>query len=452
MATSREVKLVSRRAVLRGMLAFTGTGVLAACTQPAAETPAPPPTEAPTEAPAEVPTEVPTEAPTEAPPEVEITVMYHGTSEDRRVLQVEAFNELYPNIVVTVNEVPEDYPTKVFTLAAAGTLPDVVRVWEPHVLEFGRAEQLRDLQPYINASPEFNAEDFYESFYNFPVIAGKRYGIADDWNGHLGYINKDLFDEAGLDYPTEDWTWDDLVSMAQDISALGDDIWGTGMFFGWLHWNYKHIWQNGGQIYNEDYTQCLLDSDETIEAMQFWADLGLAEEIMPGPAGEEPHVVFEAGKSGILRNGSWQISGLEQAEFGWDIVTEPAGTIRRTLLHTAFHVIPMTTEETDAAWAYLDYVVSTEGILIVTRGASLIGARRSVNEERPWVREGIEANWDLVPQAAEYGILVPAPPNVGEVEKLQADAFQAIYLGEMTAEEALTEVAPKVTDILVQEA
>jgi maltose-binding protein MalE len=89
--------------------------------------------------------------------------------------------------------------------------------------------------------------------------------------------------------------------------------------------------------------------------------------------------------------------------------------------------------------------------LIVTRGASLIGARRSVNEERPWVREGVDADWDLVPQAAEYGILVPAPPNVGEVEKLQADAFQAIYLGEKTAEEALAEVAPKVTEALTQE-
>jgi len=124
---------------------------------------------------------------------------------------------------------------------------------------------------------------------------------------------------------------------------------------------------------------------------------------------------------------------------------------RRTLLHTAFHVIPTTTENIDAAWKYLNFVVSTEGILIVTRGASLIGARRSVNEERPWVREGVDADWDLVPQAAEYGILVPAPPNVGEVEKFQADAFQAIYLGEKTAEEALTEVAPTVTEALTQE-
>ena len=430
---NNDVKLVSRRTFLRGTLALAGSAALASCAQPA--------TEAPTEAPVEPP----------APEEVEITVMYHGTSEDRRVKQVEAFNKHFPNIIVNVDEVPEDYPTKVFTLAAAGTLPDVVRVWEPHVLEFGRAGQLRDLQPMIDAEPDFRPEDFYESFYNFPVIAGKRFGIADDWNGHLAYYNKDLFDDAGLAYPTVDWTWDDLVSMAGQISNLGEDTWGTGMFFGWLHWNYKQIWQNGGRIYNQDYTECLLDSPEAIEAMQFWADLGLEEEIMPGPAGEEPHVIFEAGKSGILRNGSWEISALEQVEFAWDLVSEPMQKERRTLLHTAFHVIPTTTENTDAAWKYLNFVVSTEGILIPTKGASLIGARRSVNKEQPWVREGIDADWDLVPQAAEYGILVPAPPNVGEVEKFQADAFQAIYLGEKMAEEALAEVAPKVTEALRQE-
>lgn len=429
---------ISRRTFLRGSIAFVGTSVLAACVPPAA----PPPV-----APAAP------EAPTTAPPpeQAEITAMYHGTDEARRINQLEAFNEKYPNITVKIEEVPEDFPTKVFTLAAAGSLPDVVRVWEPHVLEFGRAGQLMDLQPLVDGEPEFNAGDFYESLYDFPVIAGQRFGIPDDWNGHIGYYNKDLLDAAGLAYPTVDWTWDDLVAMAREISALGDDIWGTGMFFGWLHWNYKQIWQNGGQVYNEDYTECLLDSPEAIEAMQFWADLANEGEIMQGPAGEEPNIVFQAGKLGLHRSGSWELSGLDQVDFNWGIVSEPQRKERRTLLHTAFHTIPATTENTDAAWKYLNFVVSPEGILIVTTLRALIGARRSVNEAQPWVREGVDADWDLVPEAAEYGILVPAPPNVGEAEKLQADAFQAIYLGEMTAEEALTEAAPKVTEVLRQE-
>lgn len=429
---------ISRREFLQSSLVVLGGTVLAACAPQA------------TEAPAEAPTP---EAPTEPPPPetVAITAMYHGTSEARRIDQLAAFNEEFPNIEVTIEEVPEDFPTKIFTLAAAGSLPDVVRVWEPHVLEFGRAGQLNDLQPFIDSQPEFNAEDFYESFYDFPRINGQRFGIADDWNGHMAYYNRDLFDAAGVDYPSVDWTWDDLVSNARQISKPDQGIWGTGMYFGWLHWNYKQIWQNGGQIYNPDYTECLLDSAEAIEAMQFWADLAHEGEIMPGPAGEEPHVIFEAGNSAMLRNGSWELAALDAVDFNWDLLPEPQNNERRTLLHTAFHTIPTTTQNADAAWKYLNFVVSPEGILINVKAAALIGARRSVNEEQPWAREGVDAEWDLVPQAGEYGIIVPAPPNVGEVEQLQADAFQAIYLGEMTAEEALKEVAPKVTEVLRRE-
>jgi len=374
--------------------------------------------------------------------------MYHGTSEVRRGKQLEAFNAKYPNITVKVEEVPEDFPTKVFTLAAAGTLPDEVRVWEPHVLEFGRAGQLQDLQPMIDAESSFQPEDFYESFYNFPVVGGKRFGVADDWNGHIGYYNKDLFDQAGVAYPTVDWTWDDHVEMARKISKPDQQIWGTGLYYGWLHWNYKFIWQNGGQVYNADYTQCLLDSPEAAEGIQFWADLAHEGEIMPGPGGEEPHVVFGAGRGGITRSGSWELAAYEGQPFKWSIVPEPKHKERRTLLHTAFHVIPTTTKNVDAAWKYLNFVVGPEGILINIKEAALIGTRQSVNQGQPWARKGVEADWSLVPQAAEYGIIVPAPPNVGEVEKFQTDALEAIYIEGKKAVDVFKEVAPKVTAAL----
>lgn len=414
---------LSRRKFLQGSLIVLGGSILAACG-------------APTAAPGAPPTE-----------EVEISYAFHDPAA-YRAEAIKAFNEEFPNITVNLEEIADEFPTKVFTMAAADTLPDVLRGWEPHVLEFGRAGQVMDLQPFIDGQADFNPGDFLESFYDFPLIDGKRYGIADGWNGHLGYYNKDLFDGAGVDYPSTDWTWDDLVSLSRQISKPDEGIYGTGIFFGWLHWNYKQIWQNGGQVYNADYTESLLDRPEAIEAMQFWSDLAAEGEIMPGPAGEEPHVVFEAGKAATLRNGAWEIGALETVDFAWDLLPEPQNKQRATLLHTAFNMIPNTTQETGAAWTWLNFIVGPTGQYLYVKDNVTPGTRRSVNERNPWVREGIEADWDLVPQAGEYGIVVPAPPNVGVVEKLQADAFQAIYLGEMTAEQALTDVAPKITEAL----
>ncbi len=414
---------LSRRKFLQGSLIVLGSSILAACG-------------APTAAPGAPPTE-----------EVEISYAFHDPA-SFRTEAVKAFNEEFPNITVNLEEIADDFPTKVFTMAAADTLPDVLRGWEPHVLEFGRAGQVMDLQPFIDAQAGFDAADFLESFYDFPLIDGKRYGIADGWNAHLAYYNKDIFDAAGVEYPSTDWTWDVLVSKSREIAKPDEGIWGTGIYFGWLHWNYKQIWQNGGEAYNADYTQSLLDSPEAIEAMQFWADLAAEGEIIPSIGADEPHVFFGAGNMAMHRSGAWEIGGYAEADFSWDLLPEPQKKRQATLLHTAFNMIPNTTQETGAAWTWLNFIVGPTGMYLYVKDNVTPGTRRSVNARKPWVREGIDADWDLVPQAGEYGHVVPAPPNVGEVEKLQADAFQAIYLGEMTAEQALTDVAPKITAAL----
>jgi len=439
MSTDKHYPAVSRREFLRGVLATAGAATVAAlagCAPPA--TPI---------------TQPKAEAPTVAPTPKEIVYAFHDPA-DFRKRAVELFNEKYPDIKVTLQQIPEEFPTKIFTMAAAGTLPDVVRVWEPMVLEFGRAGQVIDLQPMVDAEPDFHPEDFIESLWKFPVIAGKRFGIADGWNGHLCFYNKDLFDQAGVPYPDENWNWDDYVARARKISKPEEKIWGSdGLFIGWLHWSYKLIWQNGGQVYNEDYTECLLDRPEAIEAIQYWADLLHEAVIMPSPAQAEGlGDLFQSGHAAMQRVGTWVMGPLAKAPFKWDMVPEPKRKERRTLLHTAFNVIPTTTKDKETAWKWLNWIVGPVGMYEYVKENATPAARRSVNERRPWVREGVDAHWDYVPQAGEYGILVPAPPNVGEVEKLQNDAIQAVYLGKMTAQEALTEVAPKVTEALRRQA
>jgi multiple sugar transport system substrate-binding protein len=391
--------------------------------------------------------------PTPLPQKVKITY----TSHEPVALRQEAlkvFQERYPNITVDLQQIPGDFPPAIMTMVAAGTLPDVVRVWEPMVLEFGRAGQLIDLQPMIDAELAFDSGDFLESFYNFPVVNGKRFGIADGWNGHLCFYNKDMFDEGGVAYPTEDWAWDDYVSIARKLSKPDQQQWGSdSLYVGWLHWNYKLIWQNGGQVYNEDYSECLLDSPEAAEGIQYWADLLREAEIMPTPAQAEGlGDLFQTGRVAMQRMGSWVIAALVEGDFAWNLVPEPKQKERRTLIHTAFNVIPTTTKETDAAWKWLNFLVGPEGMFLYVKANATPSARRSVNEERPWAREGVDADWDLVGQAGEYGILVPAPPNTGVVEKIQADALQRIYLQEEKAVAVFREIAPKVTEALRAEA
>ena len=145
-------------------------------------------------------------------------------------LTLESFQEEYPDIVVSVEQIGE-FHAKIPALAAAGTLPDVVRSWEAMALDMGRNNQFIDVQPYVDGEPGFNAEDFYENWWNYPVVEGKRYGVPDAAAPHVTFYNADLFDEAGVEYPNKDsFTWTDYEEKARAISDPDNKIWGRRRF------------------------------------------------------------------------------------------------------------------------------------------------------------------------------------------------------------------------------
>jgi multiple sugar transport system substrate-binding protein len=438
------VKRMSRREFLSLAGAASGAALLAACR----------PREAPPAAPAE---------PTEAPPVPEqVTIRYgiHDLPEAREDM-LKIFKDRHPNIDVTIEQVGE-FETKVPAMAAAGNLPDVTRMWEAMVLEMARAGQVIDLNPYVDAMPEFNPEDFIEVFWDYPVIEGKRCGIPDTSAPHVCFYNKDVLDEAGIPYPSkEKFTWDEFVENCRALTKPEEKFWGSETIpLGWHYYNLKVIWQNGGDMFSPDYKECWLDRPEAYEAIQYWADVLLAGEVMPSPtqvAGFGGDMVtgelFQAGRVAFDRMGSWLNLSLKEAEvkFKWNVVHEPSKVQRGTILHTAFNAIANTSEHKDAAWQWVNWVTSTEGVYPYLSYGKFPGVRRSVNEVKPyaWEIEGVEGvDWDVIPQTGEYGRVLPGPAHEGEAMKLVGDALDAIYHGRQTAEEAFTEVAPKVTEII----
>ena len=72
--------------------------------------------------------------------------------------------------------------------------------------------------------------------------------------------NKDLFDQANIDYPTSDWTQEDVQAAAEAIRALGDDIYGIYQPVTYNEF-YKVAAQYGGSLLSEDGTQFTINSD-----------------------------------------------------------------------------------------------------------------------------------------------------------------------------------------------
>ena len=124
---------LSRRTFLKVGGTMAGAAVLAAC--------------APVAAPAD------DGAMAEGPAAEPVTIRYGRHDPAAGVATtLESFQEEYPNIEVSVEQIGE-FHAKIPALAAAGTLPDVVRSWEAMALDLGRNNQFIDIQPYVDGEP-----------------------------------------------------------------------------------------------------------------------------------------------------------------------------------------------------------------------------------------------------------------------------------------------------------
>src|SRR5262249_31044600 len=101
-----------------------------------------------------------------APANEPVTIRYgrHDPGDGAQVT-IKDFEAANPNIKVEMEQIM-DFPTKIPALAAAGTLPDVVRSWEAMLFEMVRGGQFIDLKPFIEAQTDFHPEDFFEAHWN----------------------------------------------------------------------------------------------------------------------------------------------------------------------------------------------------------------------------------------------------------------------------------------------
>ena len=132
---------------------------------------------------------------------------------DALMAQVEAFMAVSPDIKVNVNLVPEYDPT-IQAAFASGDPPNVFYVDSSKLPDWAEAGVLASGEGKIE-----NLEEHYESLLEAFTYNGTLYCPPKDFSIMALQYNKDMFDAAGLEYPTSDWTWDDLRAAAEALTG-----------------------------------------------------------------------------------------------------------------------------------------------------------------------------------------------------------------------------------------
>lgn len=302
----------------------------------------------------------------------------------------ETFEKQNPDIKVEIETVGfGDYFTKLATVIAGGNAPDVFELNYENFTTYASKGVLYNLSDLINMS-KYDLSVINKNALQAFQLRETQYGLPYSFSTVVLIYNKDLFDKAGVSYPTNEWTWDDVLYAAQKIRELGIMTFGIyqPITFNEL---YKMVQQNNGNLLNEDGTAFTVNRPENVETLQYMVDRVIKYNVMPTDAqlaGMGDWDLFMSGRVGMLVTGSWAFPTFkENIDFDWDIVVEPGNKKKATHFFSNGLVMSKDTKNAEAAFKWMTF----------------LSASKEVAESR------VRANWEL--PAAMY-------PEVVEMYKL----------------------------------
>ena len=255
-----------------------------------------------------------------------LTMMLNGADSDAYVEGyrkiINAFNE---NNEYGVTIEPEfvsnsDYKTKLTTMMASDSEPDIIFTWELGYLEnFVKGGKITNLTPYLDKDTEWK-DSFNSGTLEQETYDGDVYGIPTAQCMAVMYYNKRIFEENNLEVPTtyEEYrnvcdtlkdkgitpvalasTADDAWLVSQYIQQLSDGIAGYDLFDGLK--NQSADWNDPAMV-------------KAAELFQEEVDKGYFEDGFTGVSGSEAEALFQTGQTAMYFNGSWEISNLDNPD------------------------------------------------------------------------------------------------------------------------------------------
>ena len=303
---------------------------------------------------------------------VTVTWAFWGSPEEKASHErvAEAFMAEHPEIQIDFFHEPwGDYFTKLAALWAGGdsaVIPDVLFLWPTP--KYAAEGVLENLDPWIEKAG-YNLDDYWPALLESASYDGSVYGFPRDIGFSVLYYNKDLFDAAGVEYPTAEWTWDDLTAAAEALTVVDANGRVTqhglamegGKYAEWVN-------QNMGGILDDmrNPSICTMDQPEAMAGIQFFGDLmnngyAMRDADLSQAGGDAS--VFQSGQAAMIIQNSSRISGFNAADMNYDVavVPIPEGGQRWASAGRAAWVMSSGSDNKDAAWTFLEWLQSSEG-------------------------------------------------------------------------------------------
>jgi multiple sugar transport system substrate-binding protein len=396
--------------------------------------------------------------------QVTVTWGFWGSPEEKASHEKVAaeFMKANPNIKIEIWHQPwDDYFTKLKTLWASGDsaqIPDVLFLWPTP--SYAATGVLEDLGPYIEKS-NYDLNDYWPNLLESAKLDGKVYGLPRDSGLEVLYYNKAIFDEAQVAYPTDSWTWDDLLEAAKKLTVVESNgrvkRYALGMEGGkWSLW----LNQNKASMLDDmrNPSKCTLTDPKAIQAVSFFADLmannyAMRDAALSQAGGDA--AVFQSGQVAMIIQNSSRVSAFNAANMNYDVTTVPIPKDgeRAASAGGAAWVMSAKSDNKEAAWTFLQWLQSTDGgEKLYTAAGEIFPALQSTAKSDAFLKSG-------APPANRQAFLTEGEnskvgrfgyfPDWDELAGSIIDAgLQKVWAGEQKAEEALPAICQQVDSFL----
>ena len=362
---------------------------------------------------------------------------------------IAVFEEQNPGITVSVETAPfGDYFTELQTRIAGGDAPDVFELNYENFVTYASRGTLLDVSDRLDADPEL-AEAIYPKALEAFAMDGAQYGLPASFSNVVLFYNKDLFDAAGVEYPTAEWTWEDELAAGEQLTNADEGVWGMNAPVTYNEF-YKTAAQNGCEIVADDGT-VTIDEPECVEALQFMVDpvLNGYQPTEADLSGLGDTDLFLQGQLAMITTGIWMIPQFSEASFAWDIAPVPGNSTQAHHFFSNAVVISNDTDKADAAWKWQSFLsASPEAAEIRVEANWELPAVTDQALLDSWLEQTPPDSREVVFEALDSLVTPPPFTNQALVQDELDTLFQRVLAGELTPEEALAEARVTIEGVL----